>query len=146
MRQRGWVLGAFVALVVVGGCGGSGGSSKTLTKAQWSRQHGAAVTTVSTELDRARATLMSGNQQSIIGDCTVLSDSVTAAKKGLPVPDPTSDAALRKALTSTDMGAADCIQGARAASNATLNEKAMAELTDARGQMDQANQALAAWH
>jgi hypothetical protein len=148
MRQRGLILvalAALAALVAVAGCGGSGGSSKPLTKAEWNRQHGAAVTTVSTELDRARASLNAGNQQSIIGDCTLLRDSITDAMKGLPVPDPVSDAALRKALASANTGAADCIQGGRVASNATLNEKAMAELMDAKGQMDLAKVALAAW-
>jgi hypothetical protein len=151
MRTRGRLglvfgLGAILLIGAVGGCGGGSSGPAATTKAGWSNQHGAAVKAVSTELDLAQATLTAGNQQNIIGDCSLLRDDVTEARKVLPVPDATVDAALRQALDSVDVGAADCVQGGRVASNATLNEKAMAELKTARVKMDAANQALAAWH
>ncbi len=151
MRSRGRLglvfgLGAIALVAAAGGCGGGSSGPAATTKAAWTSQHGAAVKAVSMELDIAQATLAGGNQQNIIGDCSLLRDDVTEAKKGLPAPVATVDSALRQGLDSVDMGAADCVQGGRVASNATLNEKAMAELKAARAKMDAANAALAAWH
>ncbi|MDQ6615244.1 MAG: hypothetical protein M3083_10970 [Actinomycetota bacterium] len=134
-----------VVVAISAGCGG-GSSGKPATKAQWLTQHGTATSAVGTELEQARTALMAGDRQAVLGACSLLGDDVTEARKGLPVPDAATDAALRRGLDAVGVGAADCLQGARVASNASLNEKAMAELTDARARMDAADRALAAWH
>lgn len=140
-------FGAVVLVALWVGCGGgSNGTTAPATKAQWTSRHGAAIAAVDTELDLARTALSAGDRQAILGACTLLSDDVVEARKGLPLPDTKTDSELRHGLDSVAVGAADCVQGARVASVASLNEKAMAELGDARAAMDAAKQALAAWH
>jgi hypothetical protein len=133
-----------VVAVCLAGCSGGVGTAAT-GKAGWVRQHGAAVSAVNQELDQSRTALAAGDRQSILGACTLLRDDVDEAKKGLPVPEVNVDAALQRALNATGVAADDCLSGARVASNASLNEKAMRELATARSQMDTADQALAAW-
>jgi hypothetical protein len=148
VKRRGRsAFGAVVLVALWVGCGGgSDGTTGPASKAQWTSRHGAAIAAVDTELDLARTALSAGDRQSILGACTLLSDDVGEARKGLPVPDTRTDSELRHGLDSVGVGAADCVQGARVASVASLNEKAMAELGDARAAMDAAKQALAAWH
>lgn len=145
MRPLGISAVTLAVVLVTAGCGGGSGGSKTLTKAQWESRYGPAVTTLSTQLDFSRSDLRKGVQQDILSGCSLLRDDVTAAKGALPVPNPASDAALRKALTELTQGAADCIQGARVASDAAITEQAMRELDTSRSYLDSAQQAIAAW-
>ena len=117
-----------------------------MTKSQWSSEHGAAVTALSQQLTFARTELNKGNQPDIIASCNLLHDDLTAAMKAVPAPNPTVDAALRKAFGAISVGDSDCLEGARLASVASITERAMAELTTARTDMDSANSAIAAWH
>jgi hypothetical protein len=140
-----WVAG--VALGVVAsttvGCGGD--SDDATTKAGWTEKHGAAVKAVSGDIDSSRSALSGGQRPDILASCNQLEEDLASARKGLPVPDPSSDAALRKALDTTSAGAADCLQGARIANQAAITEKGIAELRDARGQLDDAQKAIDAW-
>jgi len=98
-----------------------------------------------TELGLARTALAAGERQSILGACSLLEDDVVEARTGLPAPNPGVDSALRRAVSAVQMGASDCFRGAQLASVASLNEKAMAELADAKTKVDAFNQALASW-
>lgn len=138
-------LAVFVTLVFAGSCGGSRGGGAASTKAQWQSRHGAAVAAVSKQLDYARTALNNGQRDVILPACNLLHDDLTQARSAVPVPNPTVNAALQSALDAVSVAAADCIQGARIASSAALNEKAMAELSNARSRMDLANQAIANW-
>jgi hypothetical protein len=69
---------------------------------------------------------------------------VQEAGSALPVPDPASDASLRRALDSTATAVSDCVR-AIAAGDARLLEKSIAELREARAGLDEADRALAAW-
>lgn len=136
---------AIVAFAFAAACGGGGSGGGGTSKAGWERSHGQAVTAASTELDQSIAALNKGDQQATLGACTLLRDDVAEARKGLPVPDPASDTALRAALDASATAAADCVQGAQVAANASLNEKAMAELAGARTKLNAAQGALTAW-
>jgi hypothetical protein len=107
--------------------------------------HGAAISAVNTELDFARSALDKGERDAILSACTLLNDDLVEARKAVPAPNSSVDAALRKGLDAVTLGASDCLQGARVASVASLNERAMAELTTARADMDAVNQAIANW-
>ncbi|MGH9124362.1 MAG: hypothetical protein ACRDZ8_06500 [Acidimicrobiales bacterium] len=145
MRLLGKATGVLAAVLLVSACGGGSSNPTTLTKAQWESRYGAAVRAVSTQLDFARTDLDKGVQQDILDGCSLLRDDVTTAKGALPVPNAGANAALSKALTELTQGAADCIHGAQVASQASINEAAMRELTTSRTELDMANQAIAAW-
>jgi len=129
--------------ILAGACGG--GSGGTTDKAGWTTAHGAAVSAVSTDLDAARQALDTGQRPVILSACNQLQEDLVDARKGLPVPDTTVDRALRPALDAVGAGVPDCLEGARLASQASITEKAIAELRDARPKMDDANKAIAAW-
>jgi hypothetical protein len=139
-----WLAGAVVASALAVGCGGSD-SDRATTKSDWTKKHGPAVSAVSTDIDTSRNALNGGQRPDILASCNQLQEDLTTARKGLPVPDPASDGALRKAFDTAGAGAADCLQGARIANQASITEKGIAELRDARGQLDEAQKALEAW-
>lgn len=129
------------ALVLVG-CGG--GSTPASPKAAWEAKHGAAMTALNADLETARTTLSSLQRPDILGNCTELRDSLTEARKGLPVPDPDADRALRAGLDAVGVGTDDCIRGAQGPNIPQL-EKSFSELREAHTLMDVANRTLDAW-
>jgi hypothetical protein len=133
-----------IALTVIG-VAGCGKSTSPTTKAGWTKDHGASVATLSTQLDFARSALDKGDRQAILSACNLLRDDLADTRKALPVPNAGVDTALRQALGSVTTGVADCLQGARVASVASIVERAMAELGDARTRLDGANRAIASW-
>jgi hypothetical protein len=128
--------------MVLAGCGG--GSTPATTKAAWEAKHGEAMTALNADLETARTTLSSLQRPDILGNCTQLRDSLNEARKGLPVPDPTADAALRAGLDAVGVGTEDCIRGAQGPNIPQL-EKSFSELREAHTLMDVANRTLDAW-
>ena len=114
------------------------------TKAAWMEKHEAAVTTLNADLETARKTLSSLQRPDILGNCNQLRDSLIEARKGLPVPEPKADAALRAGLDAVAVGVEDCIQGARGPNIPQL-EKSFGELREANTLMEVANRAIADW-
>jgi antitoxin (DNA-binding transcriptional repressor) of toxin-antitoxin stability system len=94
---------AAVAAVLLAGCGGNSGGDES-SKAAWIANHGDAVAALNTDLEVARSTLSSLLRPDILGSCNQLRDSLAEAGKGLPVPDPATDAALRTALDAVAVG------------------------------------------
>jgi hypothetical protein len=141
--RRGLALGMGVAALLATGCGG-GSTSAASPKAAWTAKHGPALTTLNADLDRARSTLSSLQRPDILGTCTGLRDSLAEARKGLPVPDPTADAALRAGLDAVGVGTDDCIAGARGPNIPQL-EKSFSELREAHTLMDVAGRSIDAW-
>jgi len=137
------VLMAGGAAVAMAGCGGSS-PAPAPTKGAWSARHGAAVATLNADLDAARTTLSSLQRPDILGNCNQLRDSLGEARKGLPVGDPTADAALRAGLAAVGVGVEDCIRGAQGPNIPQL-EKSFSELREAHTLMDVANRTLDAW-
>lgn len=132
-----------MAAVLAVSCGGSSGA-RTSTKAAWTAKHGAALATLNADLETTRATLSSLQRPDILGTCSQLRDSLGEARKGLPVPDPPSDAALRAGLDAVGVGMDDCIAGARGP-NITQLEKSFSELREAHTLMEVATRTLDAW-
>ena len=138
-----WAL--VLALAAASACGGGeGDDGPAQTKAEWESRYHQAIEDVAAGLDAARAALSDGEPVGIRTSCGALRDSEAEARRALPVPDGAADAALRQALTAVATGTADCLQ-AVASSDARRLERSIAELRDARGEMDRATQALAAW-
>jgi hypothetical protein len=135
---------AALLAVALGACGGDDGNGAPESKAEWEARHRAAVVDVGASLDAARAALSDGEPVGIRTGCGALRDSEAEAREALPVPDAEADAALRQALDSVAKGVGDCLQ-AMATSDARQLERAIAGLRGARGELDKANQALAAW-
>ncbi len=133
-----------VTLVVTAGCGGSGGGSAT-TKSGWTKSHGSAVTTFSSDIDVADQALDAGQRPDVLSGCNQLNDDLPNVRKALPVPDPNADSTLRAALDAATPGVADCLQAARVGNDARLTEQAQREIKDARTKMDAANKAIADW-
>lgn len=141
--KRFWpAVGLVIALTAA--CGG-GGSGSTTTKAGWTKKHGPIVSTTSIDLDVANQALDAGQRPDVLAACNQLNDDVPQARKALPVPDPAADGALRTALDTIAGGVADCLEAARVGNQATLTEKAQAEIKDARVKMDDANKAIQNW-
>jgi hypothetical protein len=128
--------------MVLGGCGDS--SEPASPKAAWEAKHGEALRVLNTDLETARSTLSSLQRPDILGNCTQLRDSLNEARKGLPVPDPTADGALRAGLDAVAVGTEDCIRGAQGPNIPQL-EKSFSELREAHTLMDVANRTLDAW-
>jgi hypothetical protein len=135
-------VGLAAALGALGACGGSSGGGST--KAAWTARHGAAITALNTDLQTARDTLSSLQRTDILSNCNQLRDSLNEARKGLPVPDPTSNTALQTALDAVGVGTEDCVSGARGPDIPQL-EKSFRELREAATLMDVANRTLANW-
>ena len=139
---------ALVLLALVGGaCGGDadGGGGGAATKADWGKKHGSIVEVVSDDIDRGVQALNGGQRPVVLSECTQLQDDLVDARKALPVPDATVDAALRAALDATDTGAKTCVEGGRVASDAGIVEKAQREMKTARETYSAAQEAIAAW-
>lgn len=131
-----------VAVVLLGGCGNDSGAATS--KTGWTKAHGPALDVLDTDLQAARTTLSSLQRPDILGACTALRDSLAEARKGLPVPDPASDEALRNALDAIGTGTEDCFQGARGPNIPQL-EKSFSELREADTLLHLARARLAAW-
>ncbi len=128
-------------MVALAGCGGSEAEGK----GGWESEHGDALAGLSTDLDAARADLAKGDRALVLSSCNQLKTAVAETREGLPVPDPASDGALRKALDQLATGAEDCVAGARQASDARAVEKAIAELREGRAALDEAQAAIRNW-
>lgn len=136
-------MGVALLALVAAGCGGD--STATVPpKARWTAKHGAALSTVNADLETARTTLSSLQRPNILGTCTQLRESLAEARKGLPVPDPSADAALRTGLDAVALGTDDCIAGARGPNIPQL-EKSFSELREAHTLMEVANRTVDAW-
>ena len=136
-------LAAGIAACAIVGCGGDS-SAGSPSKAEWMADHGAALANLNADLDTARTTLSSLQRPDILGSCNQLRDSLAEARKGLPVPDPAADTALRAGLDAVAVGTEDCIQGARGPDIPQL-ERSFRELREAHTLMDAANRAIEAW-
>ena len=134
---------AAVAAAVLAGCGG-GSTSDESSKTAWTAGHGEAIAGLNRDLEVARSTLSSLQRPDILGSCNQLRDSLGEARKGLPVPDPGADAALRTALDAVAVGTEDCIQGARGPNIPQL-EKSFGELREAQKLREVANRTIDAW-
>ncbi len=142
---RRWGASAVFGVLALTACGGGSDDGVATNKAEWEERHGAAVAAVSTDLDQAQQALSGGQRQLIISACTQLQEDLVEARKALPVPNPSVDAALRSALDAIEAGVPDCLDGARIANQAHITETAIAEFRDARPKMDEANRAIAEW-
>ena len=138
------VLGAVGLAAVLGGCGGGSTATTASSKAAWTAKHGPAVAALNRDLQTARDTLSTLQRNDILDYCNQLKDSLAEARKGLPVPDPTSDTNLRTALDAVGAGADDCVSGARGPDIPQL-EKSFRELREAATLMDVANRTLDNW-
>jgi hypothetical protein len=141
-----WVLGLLLTGVVAGACGGgsdSGGAATT--KADWQKKYGASVGVVSDDIDRSVQALNAGQQLVVRSACGQLQEDMVEARKSVPAPDGTVDAALRSAFDATDTAAKTCAEGARVASNAGLVEQAQREMKTARETYTVAQDAIVAW-
>jgi hypothetical protein len=141
MRGCGAVLG--VAAVLFTGCGG-GTATPASPKAAWTAKHGTAMAALEADLQTAQDTLSSLQRPDILGNCNQLRDSLNEARKGIPVPEPTADTALRNALDAVGVGTEDCIQGARGPVIPQL-EKSFSELREAHTLLQVADNTIAAW-
>lgn len=141
-------MAALVAALAIlaGACGGGsddeGGASN---KADWDKKYAGIVKSVSDDIDRAVQALNAGQRPVVLSECTQLTEDLAEAKKAVPVPDATVDAALRKGLDDTTTAAATCMEGGRVASDASIVEKAQREMKTARESYDKAQDAIAAW-
>jgi hypothetical protein len=129
-----------LALLLLVACGGESGSSKPA----WTKAHGPALDALETELQAARTTLSSLQRPNILGSCTALRDALHEAQKGLPVPDQTSNTALRNALDLIGLGTDDCFEGARGPNIPQL-EKSFSELREGNTLLDLARRTIDAW-
>src|SRR5215203_4378547 len=89
---------AFVAVACGGGDSDEGGASN---KADWDKKHASTVKVVSDGIDRSVQALNAGQRPVVLSECAQLREDLVAAKKAVPVPDSTVDAALRKAFDDT---------------------------------------------
>jgi hypothetical protein len=143
-RVGGLALAAAAVAAVLSACGSSGASTATTSKAAWTARHGAAIATLNADLQTAQDTLSSLQRPDILGNCNQLRDSLAEARKALPVPDPTTDTALRNGLDAVGVGVEDCIQGARGPVIPQL-EKSFSELREAHTLMQVAGNTIANW-
>jgi len=135
----------FVA-VLAAGCGGGGsGGGNAVNKAGWETKYGAIVKSVSDDIDRSVQALNAGQQPVVRSECGQLQEDMVDARKAIPVPNGTVDAALRSAFDATDTAAKTCVEGARVATSAALVEQAQREMKTARDTFSKAQDAIAAW-
>lgn len=133
------------AALLAGGCGGDDDGGGAANKADWQTKHGSAVSVVSDGIDRSVQALDAGQRPVVLSECTQLQDDLAEARKAVPAPDPTVDAALRSALDATTTAVGTCVEGARVASEAAIVEKAQREMKVARERYDAAQGAIEAW-
>ena len=138
--RRAWTVAAGAGAVLLMACGGSAPTSK----AAWTAEHGPALAALNADLDTARATLSTLQRPDILGSCTQLRDSLVEARKGLPVPDPPADSALRTGFDAIEAGIEDCVQGARGPNIPQL-EKSFGELREADTLMEVATRTIDNW-
>ena len=139
-------MAVLAAALFTGACGGGGDDEGGATnKADWDKKHAATVKVVSDDIDRAVQALNAGQRPVVLSECTQLQEDLVDAKKAVPVPDPTVDAALRKAFDATTTAANTCVEGGRVASDASIVEKAQREMKTARENYSAAQDAIAAW-
>lgn len=131
--------------LLVGGCGGGSDDAGVANKADWEKTHGSVVSVVSDDIDRSVQALNAGQRPIVLSECTQLKEDLTEARKAVPVPDATVDAALRSAFDATDTAATTCVEGGRVASDASIVENAQREMTVAREKYDAAQRAIEAW-
>jgi hypothetical protein len=141
MRSVRAVVGG-LALLLLAACGD--GSRTPASRAAWTKAHGPALDTLDADLQAARTTLSSLQRPDILGTCTALRDSLAEARKGVPVPDPAADEALRSALDAIGAGTEDCFQGARGPNIPQL-EKSFSELREADTLLELARRRIDAW-
>ena len=135
-----------VAALVAGGCGGGGSDGGgAANKAEWEKKHGSVVSVVSDDIDRSVQALNAGQRPILLSECTQLMEDLAGARKAVPAPDATVDAALRTAFEATGTAVATCVDGARIASDASIIEKAQREMKVAREKYDAARSAIEAW-
>lgn len=140
-----WALAVVAAAVLAGGCGGGSDQGGAADKADWERKHGKAVSVVSDDIDRSVQALNAGQRPVVLQECTQLQEDLLDARKGVPAPDGTVDAALRSALDATATAVGTCVEGARIASEARIIEQAQREMKTARETYTAAQDAVAAW-
>ncbi len=138
-RVRSVAIG--LGVLVLASCGGS---PAPMSKVGWTSKHGESLATLRTDLATARATLSSLQRPDILGSCTQLRDSLGEARRGLPVPDPQADAALRAALDAVAEGTDDCVAGARGPDIPQL-ERSFAGLREAATLLEVATLTIDAW-
>jgi hypothetical protein len=135
----------FVALLAAACGGGGSDSGGAANKADWEKKYGAIVKSVSDDIDRSVQALNAGQQPVVRSECAQLQEDLVEARKAVPVPDGTVDAALKSGFDATDKAAKTCVEGARVASNADLVEQAQREMKTARETYSAAQDAIAAW-
>ena len=138
-------LVVLVAALFAGACGGGDDEGGAANKGDWEKKHGATVKVVSDDIDRAVQALNAGQRPVVLSECTQLQEDLVDAKKAVPVPDSTVNAALRKAFDDTTTAANTCVEGGRVASDASIVEKAQREMKAARESYSKAQDAIAAW-
>ena len=141
--RRGLAAAAFLLLGVA--CGGGSDDGAATNKADWEKKHGKTISVVSDDIDRAVQALDAGQRPILLSECTQLMEDLNDARKAVPVPDPTVDAALRGAFDAAGTAVGTCVEGARIASDASIVEKAQREMKVAREQYDAAQKAIEAW-
>ena len=134
-----------MGMAVAAALAGCGDSEAGGGKEGWEDKHGDALAGLSTDLDAARGDLSKGDRALILSSCNQLKTAVVETREALPVPDPASDAALRKAVDQISAGADDCVEGARAGAAAPVIEKSIDELRDGRAALDEAHAAITNW-
>lgn len=132
--------------LLAGACGGgSDDEGGAANKAEWEEEHGSTFSVVSDDIDRAVEALDAGQRPVVLSVCTQLQEDLVEAKKAVPAPDPTVDAALRSAFDATTTAVTTCVEGARIASDAEIIEQAQREMDVARERYDAAERAVEAW-
>ena len=142
--NRLWRSAVVGVALLAGACGGGDGGPAA-NKADWEQKHGSAVKVVSDDIDRAVQALNAGQRPVVLSECTQLQEDLADARKAVPAPDPTVDAALRTAFDATGTAVGTCVEGARIASDADKIEQAQAEMRTAREKYSAAQDAIAAW-
>jgi hypothetical protein len=142
--KRGWA-GVMVAGALLGACGSSSDSGAAANKSDWDKKNGAAVKAVSLDVDESNTALDKGDRVAILSACNQLQADLKDARKGLPVPDATVDAALKAGLDAVGTASDSCINGARIANDNHLVEQAQTDMKVARTKLDDAQKAIAAW-
>lgn len=136
---------AIVAVAFLAGACGGGDDGGAANKGEWDEKYGAVVKSVSDDIDRSVQALNAGQRPVVLSECTQLQEDLVDAKKAVPVPDSTVDAALRAAFDATGKAVATCVEGARIASDADKIEQAQDEMKVAREKYSAAQDAIAAW-
>lgn len=138
-------LAVATLVLLAGACGGGSDEGGAANKAEWEEKHASAVSVVSDDIDRSVQALNTGQRPVVLSECTQLKEDLVDARKAVPAPDPTVDAALRSAFEATETAATTCVEGGRVASDPHLVETAQAEMKTAREKYSAAQDAIAAW-